>query len=745
LNPPGYFSVKTATSVVNGLDILATRSFDAVISGHHLPETDGIAFLHEVRARFDNLPFILFSENVHEEVVIEALNGGADFYLRKDGDPAVRCSELVQKLRLAVTKRQEEESDTADTGRLHIAQDIADTGIWDYDLTSDTVWISEKTSLIFGLIRPPDGTFRLPDIEACIPERERVHRALIDLIEQGNEYNLEYSVDPADGSGRKIVSSVGRVIRNTAGNPVKVMGIIRDITKIKSKDAAFRATVRSIVASIGLESLDRITESVASWLEADCVMIGEITPDKKQVRVLSMILDGNHVTDFFYTLKGSPCENVTEKGYCIYTKDAVRLFPTAKDMVELNIQGYVGTAMRNAKGQVMGILCVLTRRPLQAPPALQEIIDLIAVKATAEIERKQSEGLIRKGQQLLAEAMDLAHLANWEFEVATGTFTVDDRFYSLYGTTAEREGASLMSLETYTREFVHPDDRGAVTAEFDKAKHATDPRYVALFGHRIIARDGEIKHIAMRIGITRDAHGRTSKIHGANQDITELKLAEQELLQANHKINLLSDITRHDILNQIQLIGGYLDLLKLESSAKEIAAIFKILEEATRKIKLQIEFTRVYQDLGTHEPQWQSLDTILRNLSIPDHVTLHTDLHGIELYADPILEKVFYNLMDNSLQHGQRVSEIHVSAVKNEGGVTIVWEDNGVGIPAGEKKKIFSKGYGKNTGLGLFLIGEILAITEITVSETGEPGIGARFEIAVPKRVYRFTQGQAKS
>ncbi|MEN6611367.1 MAG: ATP-binding protein [Methanoregulaceae archaeon] len=618
-----------------------------------------------------------------------------------------------------------------------MAQVRANIGVWEYDPAANTIWLSEETSRMFGLARTPDGKTPVGDIRACVPEWETVRQAYRDLVEKGCEFTIESPANPADGSAPRTLKAIAQVIRNGEGKPVKVMGFIQDISRMKAKDAAFQATVRNIVASIGIESLDRITEGVASWLEADCVMIGEIMPDKKKVRVLSMILDGKHVRNFYYILKGSPCENVTGKGYCIYPKNAVAMFPTAKDMVDLNIQGYVGTAMRNAEGQVMGILCILTRRPLEAPPALREIIDLIAVKATAEIERRQVEELIRKGERLLAEAMDLARLASWEFDIETGTFAVDDRFYSLYGTSSEREGAGRISLETYVREFVYPDDHDTVTNAFAKATGATDPEYGDLCGHRIVGRDGEIRHIVMRIGITNVPNTRTIKIHGANQDITELKLAEQALLQANHKINLLSTITRHDILNQIQAIRSCLELARMQVSNADMSKMINTLEKVTLKIQSQIEFTRVYQDLGTHEPRWQSINGILQRISVPHSITLQSDPEDIEVYADPIFEKVFSSLMDNSLRHGKRVSAVRVSTRADTENLTIVWEDDGVGIPREEKSKIFEKGYGKNTGLGLFLTCGILAITGITIRENGEPGKGARFEMRVPKRMCR--------
>ena len=108
----------------------------------------------------------------------------------------------------------------------------------------------------------------------------------------------------------------------------------------------------------------------------------------------------------------------------------------------------------------------------------------------------------------------------------------------------------------------------------------------------------------------------------------------------------------------------------------------------------------------------------------------------VEILADPIFKKVFYNFLDNSVRHGKKVREIRVSTREGPEGLVIFWEDDGVGVPAYEKEKIFSKDYGRHTGLGLFLVAEICSVTGITVHETGEPGRGARFEPAgAPRKI----------
>ncbi len=147
-------------------------------------------------------------------------------------------------------------------------------------------------------------------------------------------------------------------------------------------------------------------------------------------------------------------------------------------------------------------------------------------------ERKQTEQALRESEAELADAMDMAHLARWEFDVPTGIFTFNDCFYALYGTTAEREGGYRMPAEVYAREFCHPDDMHMVADEVKKAIDATDPGYVSQLDHRIIRRDGELRYITVRIAITKDAGGNTVKTHGVNQDITERKRMEEALRES---------------------------------------------------------------------------------------------------------------------------------------------------------------------------------------------------------------------
>jgi signal transduction histidine kinase len=230
---------------------------------------------------------------------------------------------------------------------------------------------------------------------------------------------------------------------------------------------------------------------------------------------------------------------------------------------------------------------------------------------------------------------------------------------------------------------------------------------------------------------------------GNHQDITERKRAEEALHQANRKLNLLSGITRHDIKNQLTVLMGYLDLLEMKQPDPTLIEYFKKLTIAADRISAMIQFTKTYENIGVNAPAWQDAGTVAdataKDVSL-GNVQLDNDLPaGTEVYADPLIAKVFYTLIDNAVRHGGTITTIRFSSEERNGNRFIVCEDDGVGVPAEEKEKIFERGFGKNTGLGLFLAREILDITGIAIRETGEPGKGARFEIAVPKGTWRTT------
>jgi PAS domain S-box-containing protein len=229
---------------------------------------------------------------------------------------------------------------------------------------------------------------------------------------------------------------------------------------------------------------------------------------------------------------------------------------------------------------------------------------------------------------------------------------------------------------------------------------------------------------------------------GTDMNITERKRAEDAIKKANKQIILLNSVTRHDIINQLNTLTGYLGIMKKLQNNEKIADLIGTEQQIAETIRRQITFTRDYQNIGVQPPQWIAVNvTILKVLTTMDlgSVSVGVDSSSLEIYTDLLIEKVFFNLIDNSLRHGEHVTQIRIGFRKEENGLSIIYEDDGIGVPDQEKERIFERGFGKNTGYGLFLVREILSITGLAIKETGVYKKGICFEIFVPQGLYRFS------
>jgi signal transduction histidine kinase len=240
-----------------------------------------------------------------------------------------------------------------------------------------------------------------------------------------------------------------------------------------------------------------------------------------------------------------------------------------------------------------------------------------------------------------------------------------------------------------------------------------------------------------------DMHGKPQRFVFMHEDITEQRQAEEALRAVNRKLNLLSGITRHDINNQMTVLMGYLAILKKKQSDPTLSVHIQKATISAEQISAMIRFSKEYESIGVNAPTWQDCRTLAATAAKQapiGNIMVKNDLPaGTEVLADPLVVKVFYNLMDNAVRHGGKITTIRFSVEEHDGDRVVVCEDDGDGVVAEEKEKIFERGFGKNTGLGLALAREILDITGITIRETGEPGKGARFDMTVPKGMWRLT------
>ena len=507
-------------------------------------------------------------------------------------------------------------------------------------------------------------------------------------------------------------------------------GVSENITKRKATESDFQKLVGTLVRKTGLSAIRNISEILRSWLHADCVIFGKLNPDHSGVHAISMILDGKEISDGYYSLPGTPCEKTCEQEFHMCTDNVIKTFPGANILKQFQFRGYCGTPIRNYEGKPIGVLCVLSRKPLDPPEGIREVMDIIAGKAAAEIERSQIEDALRESEEKFRMLVDLS---------LDGIIIIDKNGILLFGNQAAGRIFDLdiqKLIESGSQnvlEFISPEFRDRVIYEISHVAEVIEPYTV---DYQAVTSSGQKIWIE---GIGKEITFHDSPaILLSLRDITTRKQMEDAILRKNKQLNLLSSITRHDILNMIMVIQGSLEIIQMDYSDPGLIEYVQKMRIAANTIKTQIEFSRFYQDMSSHTAQWFDLTSCIPLEHVPPEIHLKNNLNGIRVYADQMLGKIFFNLLDNSIRHGQVVTTIRVGSHVDNENLIIVWEDNGIGIPADLKEKIFELGFGKNTGFGLFLVREILSLTGITIHETGTYGTGARFELTFPKGMFQY-------
>ncbi|MEO8331390.1 MAG: EAL domain-containing protein [Gallionella sp.] len=170
--------------------------------------------------------------------------------------------------------------------------------------------------------------------------------------------------------------------------------------------------------------------------------------------------------------------------------------------------------------------------------------DVIGTASIGEdiTEQKNTELALSKKRTQLSEALKIARLGYWEYEFATDEFIFNDQYYSLHKITAEDAGGYRMSSAEFARRYVYPEDAPNVAQHVRLAFETVDTDYSAMTETRILSGKGEIAWLEVRLRVEKDALGRTIRLVGVNQDITERKAAEVRIKYLNRIYAMLSGI-----------------------------------------------------------------------------------------------------------------------------------------------------------------------------------------------------------
>jgi PAS domain S-box-containing protein len=561
------------------------------------------------------------------------------------------------------------------------------------------IFVNEAYCRYFGLKRDEILGYHF---RPAIPDedKDKVRRFFASLTPDHPVDIIEHRILLPDG-GIRWQRWSDRAIFDSSGTVTEYQSVGRDITEKKEAEIALQVTEERLRLTF-----EATHDGIWDW----------------------NIPTGNAVfSPHYYRMLGyEPYEfpeNYASWRSLVHPDDIARGEKEIQESLNKGDSGYsIELRLRTKSGNWKWILTrgmVVERDPTGQP------VRMVGTHTDISDRKKAEEELLsvyREYQTLLDQIQDVYYRSDAEGRLVRISRSLTDMLG--YGDISELIGKNI--AEEF---YFNPEDRRKLLEEIKLLGKVTN------YEVQLKRKNGTPVMISASSHLLYNPDGTIGGVEGIFRDITNQKRAEQTIRDTTNKINLLTSITRHDVANQVTILRGFAKIAMMKKPDPVVVDLLEKIDTAGSTIFRQIEFTKAYQELGMHAPGWHRIRDIIAKQQ-PEGISLSCTCDA-EVFADPMLEKVFFNLVDNAARHGEHVTTITVTCRPDTDGLVIAVEDNGVGVPLDLKEKIFEKGYGKNTGFGLFLAREILAITSITIRETGTPRKGARFEISVPKEIYR--------
>jgi len=701
LEKVGEFEVDIATSVKDAVAIMDESSYDAIVSDYQMPGSDGIEFLKMLRNAGNEITFILMTGRGREDVAIDALNSGADFYLQKGLDPKSQFYELASMIRQAVRAKQaEKDIRVGEEWYRSLAESSMDFilvlgqgGVVEYanhflltaiGLGSDQV-IGRKMSSVLPPTMASNITSRFSSVfssgepVALGPEEHDV---------RGTRLWLTTTLVP---------------LKDEKGAVTSVMSISRDVSEImRSSEAVARERDRvqnyldSSSVLMVVVNADCVVELVNdSW----SVLLGYEKDElvgRSLVETVVPEQSREELVRYFQGLVERRTPTRSKLEFPVVTKDG-----------EVRLMHWNMSLQVDAEGAVEAAVC-----------CGEDVTEVAVQDARFRLFAENAKDVVLR--IILDPALRMEYISPSVLVLAG------------------RAPEDFYLDPNLVFDVIHQDDRGKLRNLIESPESIGDSTVMRLF-HA----DGSLKWVECTVTLVKGANGDVVALESVARDITERMRYENALRQVNKKLNLLSSITRHDVLNQLSVLVGWLQIATESEGSPDVLDCLQRCMDATSTIRTQLEFTEDYKRIGMKRPDWLDVDEVFKRevagISVGG-LEIATDVEGLEVFADTMLERVFYNLVANTISHAGDAHNVRLSHRFEGDDLMVVYEDDGKGIPQKEKEMVFERGYGKGTGYGLYLAREVLSITGSDIRETGVEGEGARFEISVPKGNYRFRE-----
>jgi hypothetical protein len=337
----------------------------------------------------------------------------------------------------------------------------------------------------------------------------------------------------------------------------------------------------------------------------------------------------------------------------------------------------------------------------------------------------------------LLDAAQAADEGIFEFEWSSNTFIFSPHILNILG--RDNKNIQIHASDLYQQAIV--DDQPSILAAIKKSTYNPKQNRFEYIWTFYVSEKMRALHLKGTVLCDPDTSD-PIRVIGMGEDYTEFMRDKVALIQTTRSLRVFSLVSHNAVETGAEQQLAIMNTISNKEGLSDDVQLFvdNILTSLNSIITL-CTFSKTYADIGYNEPRWIPLQSAITNFS--NHlsyskVNIEYEIEDVEIYADLMFVTVLYNLFDNSIRHGERVTTIKIKTVEDNGSLIISYEDNGIGLTEDEKKTLFVRGVGKNSGLGMFLSREILSMTDIEIEEVGKEGVGVVFLITVHPGYYRF-------
>ncbi len=707
----------------------AIESFvpDIVLSDNNLPSFDSTGALQILKVKRPGIPFILVTSSMPDEFAVTMLKQGASDYVLKD-----RLQRLPSAVLGALEKKRTEEIKDKALSELQTTHDMllfhlenSPMGFIEWDNQLKIKSLSKQAEEIFGWTLDEfnasgrDGYTQVH--EEDLAKVKRVGEQLLSGNIKRNKFqHRNYKKD-----GSVIWCEwFNSVMKDKDGNVTTIMSLVQDITEQKLaeenlKQSEARLKEAQAIAHLGSWQLNFKT-GIALWSEEACRIYGLSTDENKQSFESWLAF--------------------------IHPEDLPSVLAEVEDQIK---------SLRNSRLDHRIILKNGSIRHIHTESRFELDGNGVPIAiygiALDTTERHQSHVELLRSEAMLKEAQAIAHTSSWEVDLVTNKQRWSDEFYTIYGITEKEVQPSTEAFLS----FMHPEDfahaQQKILEGFEKLHNSS-------FTYRFIKKDGTVRTGYTEWKFDFDNSGKPTRIYGIVTDITERKEAEEllqsknaELIKRNMELDKFVYSVSHDLRAPLTSVLGVVNMAKEDTDDIVIHNHLGLIESCVKRLDVFIRDILDYAYNSKNEVKYEQinfkdlLQDVTRNLKFNNgarkvDVNLHVNESKIFIGDKERIGVVLNNLISNAAWYQNPSAtnpmvDIKIDMTDTE--TNIIVKDNGIGISKEYQPRIFDMFYRASqssvgSGLGLYIVKEIVEKLNGRIEVASEPGLGTTFNIQLP-------------